>query len=519
MSASVRAARCYVGHDLGTGGDKAALVRDDGEVLASAFVAYDLHHPAPNQVEQDPEDYWRAVGDATRAVLADAGVAPEAVAGVGFAGQMLTMVPLDARGEPVRPAISWLDSRADLQARRMARRLGGERVIMAIAGAVPSGKDVVCKIGWLRANEPEVFARVAAFCDATGFLVARATGHLIADDTAAGGTGVLNRKTRQWDRLLAALTRVPLTKMPPIRACAEVVGGLQPSAAEHLGLVAGTPVIAGMGDVPAAVVGSGALEPGDAHICLGTSGWLCVTTPEARDIGRSGVFSLPAADPGAFAMVGEMETAGECLDWLAEHVGVGEARRPGDGHGSASDGSVHERLLALAAEVPAGCDGLLFGPWMFGERAPVTDTTVRGAFVNLSLDHSRGHLVRAVLEGVAHNLRWLLGVYDRAGYPCPVLRTIGGGSRSDLWLQIVADVTQRRVEAVVRPQDAGAVGAALTVAVGLGDLPGYAAIKPLRPTDRVFAPDPATEAVHDRMHHAFRAAYPGLSRVGRMLNR
>ena len=508
--------RAYVGHDLGTGGDKAVLVRDDGEVLASAFIPYDLHHPGHNQVEQDPEDYWAAVGEATRQVVAEAGCDPADVAGVGFAGQMLTMVPLDARGEPVRPAISWLDSRADLQARRMSRRLGGDRVIMAVAGAVPSGKDVICKIGWLRANEPGTFSRVAAFCDATGFLVARATGELLADHTAAGGTGVLNRKTREWDKLLAALTRVPLGKMPPIRACADVVGGLRSDAAEHLGLPAGTPVIAGLGDVPAAVVGSGALEVGDAHICLGTSGWLCVTTAEAKDLGRNGVFALPAADPHAFATVGEMETAGECLDWLAEHVGAGEAGAADTG---SIEGTVHERLLALAAEVPAGCDGLLFTPWMFGERAPITDTTLRGAFVNLSLDHGRGHLVRAVLEGVAHNLRWLLDVYAKAGHPCPVLRSIGGGSRSDLWLQIVADVTGRRVDAVVRPQDAGAVGAALTVAVGLGDLPDYAAIKALRATDRTFIPDPSTAAVHERQHQAFRCAYPGLSRVGRMLNR
>jgi xylulokinase len=510
------AGRCYLGHDLGTGGDKAVVVTLDGDVLASAFVPYELAYPAPNQVEQDPEDYWQAVGTASRAVLADAGVAAGDVAGVGFAGQGLTMVPLDAVGEPTRPAISWLDSRARVQARRLTRRLGGDRVVMAIAGAVPSGKDVVCKIAWLRANEPDVYARTASFCDATGFLVARATGRRVADHTAAGSTGVLNRKTREWDRLLATLTRVPMAKLPPIHACADVVGGLLPAAADHLGLTVGTPVIAGLGDVPAAAVGSGAVDPGDAHICLGTSGWLCVTSPTPRDIGRSGVFSLPAADPEAFAMVGEMETAGECLDWLADQVGPGDEA---DSIEAAPHATTHERLLALAADVSAGADGVVFAPWMFGERAPVTDTTLRGAFVNLSLDHTRGHLVRSVLEGVAHNLRWLLGVYDRAGLPCPVLRSVGGGSRSDLWLQIVADVTGRRVEAVARPQDAGAIGAALVVAVGLGDLPDYRAIKALRPTDRIFVPDRSTAAVHERQHRAFRAIYPGLSRVGRMLNR
>jgi xylulokinase len=495
----------FVGHDLGTGGDKAVLVDLQGRVLATAFEPYELHHPAPHIAEQDPEDYWRAVGITTRAVLAQAGARPEDVAAIGFAGQMLTLVPLDARGVPTRTAISWMDSRADAEARRLVRRLGGPRVVRAVAGAVPSGKDIVCKLTWLKKREPEVFARTAAFCDATGYLVARATGELIADHTAAGGTGLLNRKTREWDRVLTTLIQAPVAKLPAIRACADIIGGLRPDAAADLALPAGTPVVAGLGDVPAAQVGAGALEPGDAHICLGTSGWLCVTTTEPKDLGRNGIFALPAADPTSFAMVGEMETAGECLDWFADHL--------------CEPGTTVADLLAEAEAVPPGAGGVVFLPWMFGERAPITDTTLRGGFVNLSLEHRRGHLVRAILEGVALNLRWVLEVVEKAGHPCPTLRAIGGGSRSDLWLQIVADATGRRVEAVTNAQSAGAVGAALTAAVGLGRLPDYAAVKPLVATDRTFTPDASRAALYDLHYGAFRCAHPALTRVGRLLNR
>jgi xylulokinase len=282
-----------------------------------------------------------------------------------------------------------------------------------------------------------------------------------------------------------------------------VIGGLTEDAAEHLGLRAGTRVIAGMGDVPAAQVGAGSLRAGDAHVCLGTSAWLCVTVSKPKDLGRSGVFSLPSADPDLFAMVGEMETAGECLDWFVDHLG---------------HGATHGELLDAAAEVDPGCDGLLFLPWMYGERSPVTDTSVRGAFCNLSLDHRTPHLVRAILEGVGHNLRWVLDVVEKAGHPCPTLRAIGGGSRSDLWLQILADITGRELVAVQESQSAGAVGAALTAAVGTGDLAGYRDIEPLVRTDRRFRPDPSLAARYDRSHRAFKAAYPGMSTVGRLLH-
>lgn len=503
MQGGARSGELFVGHDLGTGGDKAALVDLQGHVLATAFEPYELSHPRPGHAEQDPDDYWNAVCATTRRVLAEGDVAPGSVKAVGFAGQMLTLVPLDANGIPTRAAISWMDSRADDEARRLVRRLGGERVVMAIAGAVPSGKDIVCKLAWLKRNEPEVFARTAAFCDATGYLVARATGEMVADHTAAGGTGLLNRKTRQWDRLLTTLIRAPVAKLPSIRACADVVGGLRQGAASDLGLVAGTPVIAGLGDVPAAQVGSGAVDPGDTHICIGTSAWLCVTTRQPKDLGKNGVFSLPAADPRSFAMVGEMETAGECLDWFVERMVGG--------------GYSHADAISEAADVPAGAGGLLFLPWMFGERSPVTDTRLRGGFANLSLDHDRAHLARAVLEGVALNLRWVLEVVGAAGHGCESLRAIGGGSRSDLWLQIIANVTGRQVDAVANAHCAGAVGAAFTSAIGQGSLSGYDAVKDLTSVDRSFQPERAKSVLYDEMFGAFRSLQPTLSRLGARL--
>jgi xylulokinase len=500
----------FVGHDLGTGGDKAVLVNAAGTVVAEAFEPYPLEHPHPDWAEQDPEHYWDAVCATTRAVLVAAGVDAGRVAGVGFAGQMLTMVPLDAEGQPTHRAISWLDARATAEARTLTRRMGGAWLVRRVAGAVPSAKDVVAKWAWLRNQAPEVWEATAALTDATGYLVARATGVVCADHTAGGGTGMINRRQRTWSRPLLAATGMHAasrTKLPTLRGCAEVVGGLLPGPAEDLGLVAGTPVVAGMGDVPAAQVGSGAVRPGQAHVCLGTSGWLCITTDRVADLSANGVFSLPAADPDTFATVAEMETAGECLDWLAGVLGTTEGPC-----------EVAE-LVAEAAAAPAGCDGLVFAPWLFGERAPVSDASLRGAWLGLSLRHHRAHLVRAVLEGVAHNLRWVLDVVGRKGLAPERLRVIGGGVRSELWMQTLADVTGCGVDALDHPQFAGARGAALLAAVGTGALGSIGEVADLSTVAASYEPDPATRAVHDRNHMAFRAALPASRAHARAIGR
>src|SRR5659263_55284 len=213
-----------IGHDVGTGGSKAVLVDTEGNVIARAFEPYEVKYPKPGWAEQDPQDYWRAVTSNTRQLLSDSGVDPASVKGIGFAGQMLTFVPVDSEGMPLRPAITWLDSRADEQARRLIRRLGGKRIFALVAGALPSGKDVVCKYAWLKENEPDVFRETAAFLDVTGYLVARATGQMSMDHTGAGGTGLLTRE-REWSSLLARVTGVDLEKMPPIRRSIDVVGG------------------------------------------------------------------------------------------------------------------------------------------------------------------------------------------------------------------------------------------------------------------------------------------------------
>jgi len=484
------------------------LASTTGELVARSFQPYPLYHPRANWAEQDPQDWWHAVAEGTRSLLEEGGVDAAEVAGMGFAGQMLGIVPVGDDGEPLRRAIIWLDSRADEQAARFIRRFGGRKMVIRIAGAAPSGKDVVCKLAWLQENEPQGFASTRAFLDTTGFLVYRATGEMVIDHTGAGGTGIISGRTRRWSPFLARMLGLPLDKMPPIRSSIDVVGTLGEAVAGELGLAAGTPVIAGMADIPAAATGSGALEDGDAHINIGTSSWLCLSVTRPRNLGKNGIAAVVSADPDMFIMIGESETAGACLEWFAQQFARPEEK----------GGEVFKALDEVADKVEPGAGRLLFAPWMFGERSPVPDTSIRASFVNLSLEHGRDHMLRAIFEGVAYNLRWLLDVAAGAGFGCDPLRAIGGGAKSDVWMQIVADVTRRRVEAVENPQEAGAMGSALAAAVAIGEYGSFKEIKKAVRVRRSFIPREDCCQVYDELYAMFRRIYPSLSGVCGKLN-
>ncbi len=492
----------FVGHDLGTHGNKAALVDADGTIVATATASFGVDHPAPGWAEQDPETWWRAVCACTRELLATSGCSPGDIGGIAFAGQMLALALLDRNGAPTRPAISWLDARAVDEARALARRFGGNAVVRLIAGAAPTAKDIVPKVHWVRRHEPDVFARTAALTDATGYLVARATGVLGIDPTGAAATGLVDEKTRRWAPLLARVADYPLDRAPTIRECSEAVGGLTGAAAEALGLRPGTPVAAGMADITAAAVGSGAVRPGDAHVYIGTSSWFAATQAKAKHSPKAGIVSVAAAAPGTSLLIGENETAGACFSWLAREVGPGAI---------AQDVDVFDALDALARSSPPGARGLLFAPWMYGERSPVPDHDLRGAFVGLSLEHTRGDVVRAVYEGVALNLAWTRDEARRAGVDPQVVRAIGGGARSEVWIQAVADALGIPVELVEAPQHAGAVGAALLAAVGGRALPSVLAIRERVRVARTVAPRPAHRATYARLADAMRTLQPALS--------
>ncbi|MCW5852503.1 MAG: FGGY-family carbohydrate kinase, partial [Anaerolineae bacterium] len=484
-------------YDVGTSGTKAVLVSLDGQIVATAFAPYPLYYPRPGWAEQDPADWWAAAGIAGRQALAQAGAAPGQVVGLAFATQMLNVVALDAHAQPLGRCISWLDSRADDEARRVMRLLGGPTLFAQVVGATLTGKDLLPKYRWLKRHAPDVYRRAATLVDASGYLLYQATGQLVCEWTCASVTGLFNLKTKTWDRALTRFMGLDPARFPSLAPSTAQVGGLTGGAAAYLSLRPGTPVFAGAGDAMAAAVGSGAVGEGEGHLCLGTSGFAGIMTSR-RVTGKRGIATVQSADPGKLLMIGETEMAAACLAWAARELYGG----------AADDASIYAQMDADVAATPPGADGLLFLPWLYGERCPVADEHVRGGFLNLTPHHTRPHLARAVYEGVAFNLAWILDAmrqyYGRRPDP---LRVIGGGARSAAWLQILADVTERRLEVVPQPQIAGAVGAAMLAAVGLGRYPSVEAVKAAIPVSGVVAPEPSQRATYAGLSAAFRQVY------------
>ncbi len=497
-------------HDAGTGGNKAVLVDTDGRVCATAFVPYATYHPRPDWAEQSPEDWWRAVVSSTRQVMQQSGVAPRDILAIAHTTQLLGIVPMNAAGQPLRPAIIWLDGRAPEQAERIMRRFLGRRAFALIAGAELSGKDGLAKLLWLRENEPQVYDEMACFLDVNGYLIYRATGRQVMEWSGASAVA-FDLKQKDWLRGVIRHIGLDQEKFAPLVRSVDPVGGLSADAARECGLREGTPVFGGGGDAQGAAVGSGAVGEGDGHIYLGTSGWVGVVTQKSP-AGRHGVVAVQSADPTKALLFAEMETAGACLKWIANEFYRAERADP-------AVANVYALMDRQVERVPPGAGSLICTPWMFGERAPIADTWVRATIFNLSADHTREHVLRAVYEGVAYNLRWIIEIVERKfGFPLPVLRAIGGGALGAPWLQIIADVTGRPVEAVAHPLEAGAVGIALTAAVGLGLHRSVESLKRIVRVERRFEPQASNSKCYEGLYRAYHKLYSQLRGLYREVN-
>jgi len=490
----------FLAHDTGTSCNKAVLVEVNGNVCCTASVEYPTMYPKPDWAEQNPEDWWQAVIASTRKVIKQSGVSPKDIIGITHTTQLMGIVPMSPDSpKPLRPAIIWLDGRAAEQATRMMAKFLGPRVFAIIGGTALTGKDALPKLMWLHEKEPDIYNKMECFLDVNGYLTYRSTGVKVMEWSCASAFGFDIGK-KDWLRGVEKYIGLDMAKFPKLVRSNDKVGALTKEAAAELGLLEGTPVFGGCGDMQSAAIGSGAVCEGDGHIYLGTSGWVGVTTKKAFT-GNDGVVCLQAADPDMAFLSSEMETAGACLKWIADNFYKAEKLDP-------KIPNVYKLMDEMTQTIPPGSDGLIITPWIYGERSPVADTWVRSTFFNLSAEHTREHLLRAMYEGVAYNLRWMIELVEKEfHYPLPVLRVIGGGARGEPWMQIIADVTGRRVEAVSHPLEAGAVGAAMTAAVGLGLYPNFASIKKVVKVERVFEPQACNGECYDGLFQAYKRLY------------
>ncbi|MCJ7734470.1 MAG: xylulokinase [Anaerolineales bacterium] len=496
--------RFILAHDLGTTGNKATLFDNEGRLVASTFGGYETAHPQPTWAEQDPNDWWRAVCNATQSLLANSKVAPQDIAGVSFSGQMMGCLPVDAAGNPLRPCIIWADQRGIAQAAQLAEHVGEERVYR-ITGHRISPTYSASKIMWVRDNEPDLFARVHKFLHVKDFIAYRMTGAFVTDRSDASGMNLYNLEEGTWsDEIMNAIGLDPRL-LPDIHNSTDIIGEITKEAAEQLGLAAGTPVVIGGGDGASAAVGAGAIAAGLAYNYIGSSSWISfAATRPIYDPDRR-IFNWAHMVPNMFAPCGTMQAAGGSYQWLQRQVCWSESREAGE-----TGEDVYEIMNRRAAESVPGAHGLLYLPYLQGERSPHWNPKARGGFIGLQITHTRADMIRAMLEGISMNLRTILQSFLDANARIDEVTLIGGGAKGELWRQILADVFGRPT---LRPRlldEATSLGAAVAGGVGVGLFNDFSVVKQrIEIVDR-HAPNPEAQAVYNQLYPIFLETYTAL---------
>ncbi len=496
--------------DQGTGGPKVGLVSTAGEV------AWARHFPVPTRrtpdggAVQDAEAWWTLIRDAAREALAGGAVD---VAAVSVTSQWGSVVPTDGDGRPVGDCLLWEDTRGRRHAQELIggpllgyhpRRLAAW--IRRTGGAPsPTGGDPISHMLHLQREQPDVAAAARWFLEPADYLTMRFSGRPVASPASMIAAWLTDN--RRPDRIeyaaeLVALAGIDANRLAPLVPTATVVGNVRPDVARELGLADGVPVVAGTADLHAAAVGAGALDDFAGHVAISTTSWISCPVPSKKTDPLRSIASVPGLPPAGYVIADCQDSAGACLQWLRDHV----------------LGGTYEELVALAARATPGSGGVIFAPWLAGERSPVSDRRARGGWHNLSLCASRAELARAVLEGVAYNARWLLAGVERfIGRRLPSLRIIGGGAVADLWCQIFADVLDRRIERVEDPALAPLRGAGLLGALGVGAVEREA-VAGLVPVDRVFTPEPTARKAYARLARELPRLYRGQRRTFARLN-
>ncbi len=495
--------------DLGTTGLKVGIAGLDGRIAGWEQHPLSTTYGPGGSATQDAEKWWRLLVAATRAVLDTSGVPGDAVAAVSVTGQWGSTVPVDAAGAAVGPCVMWMDtagaphSRAVVGGHVEGYRARALATWVRHTGGVPStsGADPMGHILHLERDRPEMAAATRWYLEPVDFVTMRLTGSASATHmsmTAAWLTDNRRLDLLRYDPALVRLAGLPVAKLPPLVAAGSVLGSVRPAVAEELGISAGAQVVTGMPDLHNAAVASGCLRDHEAHLAIGTSAWISCPLPSKKtDVIRQ-MAAVPGVTPGGYLLANNQESAGRCLQWFRDNL---------------APGCSYDEVLALAATAPAGSGGVLFTPWLTGERCPVDDRAARAGFHNVSVGTTQAHLARAVLEGVAYNLRWLLGAAEHfAGRRLEPIRILGGGARSDLWCQVVADVCDRTLQRVGDPLVSGLRGAALSAALALGEASPHQ-VRDLVPVDAEFRPDPVHRATYDRLF----AEFPRLHRAQRRM--
>jgi xylulokinase len=483
----------FLGIDVGTGGSRAVLIDEGGKVVASAMAE---HKPfASSEIgwaEQEPEDWWRAVVLAIRQVLENANA--DEIGAISFSGQMHGAVLLNDADQVLRPALIWCDQRTEKQCAEITEKIGAETLINLVSNPAVTGFTLP-KLLWVRENEPEVWQKVKTILLPKDYIRLKLSGDKASDVADSSGTLLFDVQNRKWSDEMFSAFQMDRSLFPQVYESIEVTGKISKPAAEETGLKEGTLVIAGAGDNAAGAIGMGITQPGAVSATIGTSGVIfAVTARPSLDL-KGRIHTLCHAIPNRWHNTGVTQSAGLSLKWFHENFGNGMSYRELDGE---------------AAKVPSGSDGAIWLPYLMGERTPHLDAKARAAFVGLTASHTKAHMIRAVLEGVAFSLRDSLEIFKELGVPIERIRLGGGGAKSKLWRQIQADVYGQPVE-ILEADEGAAFGAAILAGVGAGawESVDEASDKTIRILERVEPNKDAVDALN-RNYESYKLLYSAL---------
>lgn len=507
-----------IAYDIGTTGVKTCLfaVEETIRLLGSAGRSYPLYILDGGGAEQDGDDWWNAMCQTTKELLQSTGIAPEQVEGISFCSQMQGLVLVDKEGTPVHRPMSYMDQRAKEEIKKGIAhgvQIAGANIFkllksLVITGAVAgSVKDPVWKYKWVQAHESENFRRVYRWLDVKDYLISRCTGRFAVTRDSAFATLLYDTRKghRGWSKTICKMLGVNMEHLPEIIESTDRVGGLTAKAAAELGLQEGTGVYGGGGDSSLIGVGAGCVTPGATHIYWGTSGWVITVTEKRMVDVTAMIAAIVGAQSDKLNYFAEMETAGKCLEWAKIHLAEDELGYYSQK--SDPEGNAYDALTRAAAQVGPGADGVIFTPWLHGNRCPFEDPHASGMFFGLKLDTTKAQLVRSVLEGVCYHLRWMLESQDKKLKTSDTIRFVGGGARSPEIAQILSDITGRRIEIVDSPQNVGSVGAAAVMAVGMGVIPSLESVQSFIRVTATYQPNMANHKLYNRNYKVFRKIY------------
>ncbi|WP_019005666.1 xylulokinase [Cohnella laeviribosi] len=479
-----------IGVDLGTSAVKTLLVSQDGAVRAEATREYPLYHEKSGWSEQEPEDWVAGTIESIKEIVSNSGVAPEDIEGISFSGQMHGLVLLDAERRPVRRAILWNDTRTTEQCRQIEAKLG-DKLLSVMRNPALEGFTLP-KIEWVRQHEPEAFERARGFLLPKDYVRYRLTGAVHMDLSDAAGTLMLDVANKRWSADVLETFGIPADFCPPLVEAGACVGTLTKESAEKTGLAADTKVFAGGADNACGAIGAGILQPGVTLCSIGTSGVILTYEPDASADYQGKVHFFNHGKENAFYAMGVTLGAGYSLSWFRNTFAKGES---------------YDSLLAGVGDLPPGSGGLLFTPYLVGERTPHADSVIRGSFIGMDGSHTRAHFARAVMEGITFSLHETVDIFRKAGKTVDTIVSIGGGAKNPVWLQMQADIFQADVVALENEQGPG-LGAAMLAAVGCGWFPSLDACADVFvKRQKAYRPDPERSRRYAELFRIYQDVY------------